>query len=70
MLIFANSVFSETVYQYDKYGHKTGSYKTSGNVTTQYDKYGHKTGSYKTDKYGKTTAYDKYGHKTGTFKKK
>ena len=32
---------------YDKYGRKTGSYKTTGNTTTSYDRYGSKTASYK-----------------------
>ena len=48
---------------YDKYGSKTGSYKTSDSTTTQYNRYGQKTNSYKTNG-NNTTSYDKYGHKT------
>mgnify|MGYP002626770393 CR=1 FL=1 len=50
--------FCDTTTHYDKYGHKTGTYKTNSNgVTTQYDKYGHKTGSYKTDSQGRTVDF-------------
>ena len=58
---------SEYVNSY-KYGHKEGSYKTNGSITTSYDKYGHKTGTYKTNSNGVTTQYDKQGHKTGSYK--
>lgn len=45
LLIFSNCAFA--VNSYDKYGNKTGSYRTDSNGrTTQYDKYGRKVGSY------------------------
>lgn len=54
---------------YDKYGAKTGSFKTNSNgVTTQYDKYGSKVGTFKTDSSGRTTHYDKYGRKVGSYR--
>ena len=33
-----------TTKAYDKYGSKTGSYRTNGSVTTSYDRYGRKIG--------------------------
>ena len=54
---------------YDKYGRKTGSYKTGSNgVTTKYDRYGRKTGSFKKDSLGRVTEYDKYGRKVGSYR--
>ena len=54
---------------YDKYGQKTGSYKTNSNgVTTKYNKYGQKVGSFKKDSSGRITEYDKYGRKVGSYK--
>ena len=47
---------SQTVYEYDKYGKKTGYYVTNGSVTTYYNKYGSKVYEYKNN-----TKYDKYG---------
>lgn len=48
--------FGQTVYEYDKYGRKTGYYVTNGSVTTYYNKYGSKVYEYKNNK-----KYDKYG---------
>ena len=50
------AVFSQTIYEYDRYGKKTGYYVTNGNVTIYYDKYGSKVYEYKNN-----TKYDKYG---------
>ena len=68
--IFSNIVFAETIYKYDKYGKKIGSYKTnqSNGTTTIYDKYGKKTGSLKTNSSDLTIQYDKYGKKVGSYK--
>lgn len=68
LLIFTNISFAETINSYDRYGRRTGSYKTNGNTTIHYNKYGQKTGSFKTDYSGRTTQYDKYGRKVGSFK--
>ena len=58
-----------TTNSYDKYGRKTGSYKTYSNgVTNSYDKYGRKTGSYKQDSSGRIIQYDKYGRKVGSYR--
>ena len=68
-LILTTSIaFCSTTKAYDKYGTKTGSYKTNGSVTTSYDRHGSKTGTIKHTSKGYTT-YDKYGSKTGTAKK-
>ena len=56
LLIFALAAFSQTTYEYDKYGKKTGYYVTNGSVTTYYNKYGSKVYEYKNN-----TKYDKYG---------
>jgi hypothetical protein len=65
--IFAGCCFATTTNSYDKYGTKTGSFKTNSNgVTTQYDKYCSKFGTFKTDSSGRTTHYDKYGRKVGS----
>lgn len=53
---------------YDKYGSKTGSYRTSGSRTVTYDKYGSKTGTYKTSG-SQVVKYDKYGSKQATIRK-
>ena len=66
-LSFANVAFA--VNSYDRYGQKTGSYKTNSNgVTTQYDRYGRKVGSFKKDSSGRVTRYDEYGRKVGSYK--
>lgn len=49
-------IFSKTVYEYNKYGIKTGYYIQNSNVTTYYNKYGSKQYQYKNGK-----VYDKYG---------
>jgi hypothetical protein len=54
--LFALPLFAKTVYEYDKYGKKTGYYVQNGNITTYYDKYGSKQYQYKNGK-----VYDKYG---------
>lgn len=54
--LLALPIFSKTVYEYNKYGTKTGYYVQNGNVTTYYDKYGSKQYQYKNGK-----VYDKYG---------
>jgi hypothetical protein len=54
--LLALPIFSKTVYEYNKYGTKTGYYVQNGNVTTYYDKYGSKVYEYKNN-----TKYDKYG---------
>ena len=55
--------------KYDKYGNRTGSYRTtSDGTTTSYDKYGSRTGSYKINSNGITNSYDKYGNRVGTYK--
>ena len=67
--IFALMSFqvAEAKTSYDKYGKKTGSYKTSGSTTTKYNKYGQKEATYK--KSGSTTtSYDKSGRKTGSYR--
>ena len=56
LLIFALAAFSQTTYEYDRYGKKTGYYVTNGSVTTYYNKYGSKVYEYKNNK-----KYDKYG---------
>ena len=56
LIIFTLAAFSQTTYEYDKYGKKTGYYVQNGNVTTYYDKYGSKQYQYKNGK-----VYDKYG---------
>ena len=54
--LLALPIFSKTVYEYNKYGTKTGYYVQNGNVTTYYDKYGSKQYQYKNGK-----VYDRYG---------
>ena len=54
--LLALPIFSKTVYEYNKYGTKTGYYVQNGNVTTYYNKYGSKQYQYKNGK-----VYDKYG---------
>lgn len=54
--LLALPIFSKTIYEYNKYGTKTGYYVQNGNVTTYYDKYGSKQYQYKNGK-----VYDKYG---------
>ena len=45
VLLFTSiSTFASATNSYDKYGSKTGSYRTNGKVTTHYDKYGSMTG--------------------------
>ena len=56
LLTFTLAAFSQTTYEYDRYGKKTGYYVTNGNVTIYYDKYGSKMYEYKNN-----TKYDKYG---------
>ena len=41
--IFAGCCFAATTNSYDKYGSKTGSFRTNGSTINQYDKYGSKT---------------------------
>lgn len=45
--IFAGCCFAATTNSYDKYGSKTGSFRTNGSTINQYDKYGRKVGSYR-----------------------
>lgn len=47
LLLLAGYCFAATTNSYDKYGSKTGSYRTNGSTVTQYDKYSSKTGSYR-----------------------
>jgi uncharacterized protein YxeA len=54
--LLALPIFAKTVYEYNKYGTKTGYYVQNDNVTTYYDKYGSKQYQYKNGK-----VYDKYG---------
>lgn len=56
LIIFSNFCTAKTIYEYNKYGTKTGYYVQNGNVTTYYDKYGSKQYQYKNGK-----VYDKYG---------
>ena len=56
LLTFTSIVFSQTTYEYDCYGKKTGYYVTNGSVTTYYNKYGSKVYEYKNGK-----KYDRYG---------
>lgn len=56
LITFTLAAFSQTTYEYNKYGTKTGYYVQNGNVTTYYDKYGSKQYQYKNGK-----VYDKYG---------
>lgn len=56
LMTFTLAAFSQTTYEYDKYGKKTGYYVTNGSVTTYYNKYGSKQYQYKNGK-----VYDKYG---------
>ena len=56
LFIFSNFCTAKTVYEYNKYGTKTGYYVTNGSVTTYYNKYGSKQYQYKNGK-----VYDKYG---------
>lgn len=67
LFLFTSTCFAATN-SYDRYGSKTGSYKSnsSGDVT-RYDKYGSKTGSYKKTSNG-YNSYDKYGSKTGSYR--
>ena len=69
ILILTTSIgFCKITHTYDKYGNKTGSYKTNNSSVSSYDRYGNRTGSYKTNSSGRTTQYDKYGNKVGSFK--
>jgi hypothetical protein len=56
--LLALPIFSKTVYEYNKYGTKTGYYVQNGNVTTYYNKYGSKQYQYKNN-----VKYDRYGRK-------
>lgn len=55
-LVLMLPLFAQTIYEYDKYGKKTGYYVTNGSVTIYYNKYGSKVYEYKNNK-----KYDKYG---------
>lgn len=48
LFLLTGMCLAQNVTSYDKYGSKTGTYKTNSNgTTTYYDKYGRKVGSYK-----------------------
>lgn len=48
IFVFAGMSFASGRITYDKYGNKTGSYKTNTNGTTiHYNRYGRKLGTYK-----------------------
>ena len=47
LLFLSASVLAGTVNSYDKYGSKSGSYRTNGAVTTKYNKYGQKEKTYR-----------------------
>jgi len=68
LLFLSASVLAGTINSYDKYGSKSGSYRTYGSTITKYNKYGSKEKTYKTHG-NKTTEYNKYGSKTATYKK-
>lgn len=67
IVLFSGLSFGTEVNIYDKYGRKTGSYKTSGSTITKYNKYGQKESFYNTNR-NITDVYDSYGLKTGSYK--
>ena len=66
IFFLTSMVGAKTTYSYDKYGSKTGSYRSTSSGYNSYDKYGAKTGSYRKTSTG-YNSYDKYGTKTGSY---
>ena len=65
LFLLSSIVLAKTTYSYDKYGAKTGSYRSTSSGYNSYDKYGAKTGSYRSTSSG-YNSYDKYGQLSGT----
>ena len=69
LFISASIGFCATTNSYDKYGNRTGSFKSNSSGTvSSYDRYGNRTGSYRTNSSGTTTSYDRYGNRTGSYR--
>ena len=44
LFLLSSIVLAKTIYSYDKYGAKTGSYRSTSSGYNSYDRYGQKTG--------------------------
>lgn len=59
---------ADTLYEYDRNGNRTATYRTIGNNTYKYDRNGNRVGTYK-DTGRMIMMYDKNGNYSGSYRK-